>query len=115
MQRTEDRQNLGFEGVFRDAHYAPAPKTRGPAKWFQWSCGIAVRAIVAEIPAAVRGRWNHFADRGVLATNRHGDTARREEADVTGASVPTVVDAAELERKVRDMYTRVALDPHGKQ
>jgi ubiquinone/menaquinone biosynthesis C-methylase UbiE len=46
--------------------------------------------------------------------NRHGDTARREEADVTGASVPTVVDAAELERKVRDMYTRVALDPHGK-
>ena len=45
--------------------------------------------------------------------NRHGDTARREEADVTGANVPTVVDAAELERKVTDMYTRVALDPHG--
>jgi len=39
----------------------------------------------------------------------------RSVADVTGASVPTVVDAAELERKVRDMYTRVALDPHGKQ
>jgi ubiquinone/menaquinone biosynthesis C-methylase UbiE len=47
------------------------------------------------------------------ATNRHGDTARREEADVTGANVPTVVDAAELERKVKDMYTRVALDPQG--
>jgi ubiquinone/menaquinone biosynthesis C-methylase UbiE len=33
---------------------------------------------------------------------------------VTGANVPTVVDAAALERKVRDMYTRVALDPQGK-
>jgi hypothetical protein len=25
----------------------------------------------------------------------------------------TVVDAADLERRVKDMYTRVALDPHG--
>jgi ubiquinone/menaquinone biosynthesis C-methylase UbiE len=48
------------------------------------------------------------------ATNRHGDNARREEADVTGAIVPRVVDAADLERRVKDMYTQVALDPHGR-
>ena len=29
------------------------------------------------------------------------------------ATLPTGVDAAELERKVKDMYTRVALDPEG--
>jgi ubiquinone/menaquinone biosynthesis C-methylase UbiE len=29
------------------------------------------------------------------------------------ATLPTVVDATELERKVKDMYTRVALDPQG--
>jgi ubiquinone/menaquinone biosynthesis C-methylase UbiE len=29
------------------------------------------------------------------------------------ATLPTVVDATELERKVKDMYTRVALDPKG--
>jgi len=28
-------------------------------------------------------------------------------------TLPTVVDATELERKVKDMYTRVALDPQG--
>ena len=32
---------------------------------------------------------------------------------MSGANIPTVVDAAGLERKVRDMYTRVALDFHG--
>jgi hypothetical protein len=29
------------------------------------------------------------------------------------ATLPTGVDAAEIERKVKDMYTQVALDPEG--
>jgi arsenite methyltransferase len=41
-------------------------------------------------------------------------TARQEEADMTRATVPTVVNAADLERRVKDMYTRVALDPQGR-
>jgi hypothetical protein len=44
VQRTEDRQNLRFEGVFRNAHSASAPKTRGVVRWFQRSCGVPVRA-----------------------------------------------------------------------
>ena len=32
---------------------------------------------------------------------------------MTGATPPTVLDVAELERKVKDMYTQVALDPEG--
>jgi ubiquinone/menaquinone biosynthesis C-methylase UbiE len=33
---------------------------------------------------------------------------------MTRTTVPAVVDATELERKVKDMYTRVALDPSGR-
>jgi ubiquinone/menaquinone biosynthesis C-methylase UbiE len=87
MKGTEDRQNLRLEGVFRNGHTAPAPKTHDPLKWFP---------------------WNHFADRGVL-----GDESRRqrflEEADMSN----TVVDPVDLERRVKDMYTQVALDPQG--
>jgi hypothetical protein len=32
---------------------------------------------------------------------------------MTRARLRTVVDAADLERRVKDMYTRVALDPQG--
>jgi ubiquinone/menaquinone biosynthesis C-methylase UbiE len=39
--------------------------------------------------------------------------ARQQEAEMVTTTPPSVVDAAELERKVKDMYTRVALDPEG--
>jgi ubiquinone/menaquinone biosynthesis C-methylase UbiE len=62
------------------------------------------------VPALVRH------DRGTISwtaasspVEAHGDRARQEETDV----IRTAVDAADLERRVKDMYTRVALDPQG--
>jgi SAM-dependent methyltransferase len=39
--------------------------------------------------------------------------ARQEEDEMVTTTPPSVVDVAELELKVKEMYTRVALDPEG--
>jgi arsenite methyltransferase len=55
-----------------------------------------------------------FRGRCVLGPGRHLNGARRQqEIDMAGASLPTSVDAADLERQVKDMYTQVALAPEG--
>jgi ubiquinone/menaquinone biosynthesis C-methylase UbiE len=55
-------------------------------------------------------RWNHFSDRGVLGGESSRWPRSLEEADMSR----TVVDAADLERRVKDMYTQVALEPHAR-
>jgi ubiquinone/menaquinone biosynthesis C-methylase UbiE len=57
---------------------------------------------------AIPARWNHFADRGVLGGESRRTRRRLEEVDMS-----RTVDAVDLERRVKDMYTQVALDPHG--
>ena len=64
-------------------------------------CGRDFRAIPA--------RWNHFADRRVLGGESRRTRRGLEEVDMSR----TIVDAVDLERRVKDMYTQVALDPHG--
>jgi hypothetical protein len=70
---------------------------------------MTIPRIVARDCRAIPARWNHFVERGVLG----GESRRQrrlEEADMSR----TVVDAADLERRVKDMYTQVALDPQGR-
>ena len=59
---------------------------------------------------AIPARWNHFSDRGVLGGESSRLQRSLEEADMSR----TVVDAADLERRVKDMYTQVALEPHAR-
>jgi hypothetical protein len=59
--------------------------------------------------SAIPARWNHFADRGVL-----GGESRRKRRGLGEVNMNrTVVDAVDLERRVKDLYPQVALDPHG--
>jgi arsenite methyltransferase len=62
------------------------------------------------------GRWNHFEPRRVLGAKsaRLRDAgAHTQEAYMTTVIRPTSVDAEALERKVKEMYTQVALSPNG--
>jgi ubiquinone/menaquinone biosynthesis C-methylase UbiE len=59
---------------------------------------------------AIPARWNHFSDRGVLGGESSRGHRSLEEAEMSR----TVVDAADLERRVKDMYTQVALKPHAR-
>jgi hypothetical protein len=74
VQRTEDRQNLRFEGVFRNGHSAPAPKTRGPGKWFPGSCGMTVPRIVAGIPLQFQ-RAGTISQTAASSAVNHGEHA----------------------------------------
>jgi ubiquinone/menaquinone biosynthesis C-methylase UbiE len=49
-------------------------------------------------------------DRGVLG----GESSRWQRSLETADMSRTVVDAADLERRVKDMYTQVALEPHAR-
>jgi ubiquinone/menaquinone biosynthesis C-methylase UbiE len=70
---------------------------------------MTVPRIVARDSRAIPAHWNHFTERGVLG-NESRRQRRLEEADMSR----TLVDAADLERRVKDMYTQVALDPQGR-
>jgi ubiquinone/menaquinone biosynthesis C-methylase UbiE len=107
VQRAKDRQNVRFEGLFRNGHVLPAPETRGAAKWFQGSSTTTVPRSVTRIPAPFQPAGTIFRTAASSAVNRHSCSSL-EEADMSR----TVVDAADLERRVKDMYTQVALEPH---
>jgi ubiquinone/menaquinone biosynthesis C-methylase UbiE len=74
---------------------------------FQHDCAAHCDPDFRAIPA----RWNHFADRGVLGGESSCWQRSLEEAVM---SRTTVVDETDLERRVKDMYTQVALEPHGR-
>jgi hypothetical protein len=74
VQRTKDLQNLGFKGFFRNGHAAPAPKTRGPAKWFQWSDSMTAPRIVAGISAQFQ-RIGTISQTAASSAVNHGERA----------------------------------------
>jgi ubiquinone/menaquinone biosynthesis C-methylase UbiE len=87
----------------------PAPKTRGAPKWFQGSFNHGRSAHCGRDSRLIPAHWNHFSDRGVLG----GESSRWQRLEAADMS-RTVVDAADLERRVKDMYTQVALEPHAR-